>query len=416
MILTLYAALSYLAYPFVWVLLRLRERQGKELKERLNERKGRYSLPRPQGKLIWVHGASVGECLSTLPLIEKLVQSGVQVVVTSGTVTSAQLMEKRLPKGAFHQFIPVDLPTYAAGCIKHFHPDAGLFIESDFWPNILRAAHKANVPLILLNGRISDRSFARWQKAIWFIRAMLSLFVLAFGQTQEDARRLAVLGAKNTVCVGNLKFAALPPPVKEQDLTAALESIGRRPVWVAGSTHDDEEVQAAQVHLQLKKTYPELLTIIVPRHPNRAQDIETKIKELGLSVHLRSRQEDMNSDVYIGDTIGEMGLFYQLSPLIFVGGSLVPFGGQNMLEPMKFGACTFVGPYAFNFKEIVARADQEKALILVKDKEDLAAKLDFYLKDVPARDKVSQRAVALATSETAVLERVYSHLYPWVHA
>lgn len=416
MILTLYAALSYLAYPFVWVLLRIRERQGKELKDRINERKGRYTMARPQGKLIWVHGASVGECLSTLPLIEKLVKSGVRVLVTSGTVTSAQLMAKRLPKGAFHQFIPVDLPTYAAGFVKHFHPDAGLFIESDFWPNILRAAHKANVPLILLNGRISDRSFERWKKALWFIRSMLSLFTLAFGQTKEDARRLSVLGAKNTICVGNLKFAALPPPVKEKELSEALEAIGHRPVWVAGSTHDDEEVQAAEVHMRLKKTYPALLTIIVPRHPNRAVDIEQKLKAMGLSVHLRSRKENMDADIYIGDTIGEMGLFYQLSPLIFVGGSLVPFGGQNMLEPMKFGACTLVGPYAFNFKEIVERADREQALIVVKDKNELAKRLDLYLQDVRAREKVSQKAVALASSETAVLERVYSHLYPWVHA
>ena len=415
MILTLYAALSYLAYPFVWVLLRLRLRHGKESPERINERKGRYTQPRPEGKLIWIHGASVGECLSTLPLIEKLVKSGVQVLVTSGTVTSANLMAKRLPKGAFHQFIPVDLPTYAAGFIKHFHPDVGLFIESDFWPNILRAAHKANVPLILLNGRISDRSFARWQMALWFIRPMLSLFSLAFGQTQEDARRLTELGARQTVCVGNLKFAALPPPVKDQELAEAREAIGRRPVWVAGSTHDDEEVQAADVHLFLKRIYPDLLTVIVPRHPDRAADIEKKIKAKGLSVHLRSRKEDMDADVYIGDTIGEMGLFYQLSPLVFVGGSLVPFGGQNMLEPMQFGACTLVGPYAFNFKEIVERADSERALVVVKDKDELAKRLDFFLQNVRAREQVSQRAVALATSERAVLERVYSRLYPWVH-
>ena len=416
MVLTLYAALSYLAYPFVWLLLRSRLRHGKELPERINERKGRYSTPRPEGKLIWIHGASVGECLSTLPLIEKIVQSGVHVLVTSGTVTSARLMEKRLPKGAFHQFIPVDLPTYAAGFVKHFHPDAGMFIESDFWPNILRTAHKAGVPLILLNGRISDRSFERWRKALWFIRPMLSLFTLAFGQTQEDARRLQVLGAKNTLCVGNLKFAALPPPVKEKDLDIALQDIGRRPVWVVGSTHDNEEVQAAEIHLQLKKTHPDLLTIIVPRHPDRAPAIEQQIKALGLSVHLRSRQEDMKADVYIGDTIGEMGLFYQLSPLIFVGGSLVPFGGQNMLEPMKFGACTFIGPYAFNFKEIVERADRDRALVVVKDKDELAQRLDFFLQDVYARENVGRRAIALATSETAVLERVYEQLSPWVGA
>ena len=415
MILKIYRGLSYLTYPFIQVLLAKRKKKGKEDKRRFKERLGFATTVRPQGKLIWIHGASVGESLSAMPLVNRLVrEKDVTVMVTTGTVTSAELMEKRLPKGAFHQYVPVDYPTYVKRFIRHFHPDVGLFIESDFWPNMLIEAHAQKVPLILLNGRVSDRSFRRWQRAKWFIKPLLHLFALCLGQTQEDARRLGVLGAPNTGCVGNLKFSATPMPIDEDELVAMRNAIGQRPVWVAGSTHDNEEEQAGTVHRLLQTVYPDLLTVIVPRHPNRADDIEKNLLQKGLTVHRRSRGEDVNADVYLGDTIGEMGLFYRLAPIVFVGGSLIPFGGQNMLAPMRAGACTIVGPYAFNFREIVAKAKAQKALIEVKDAVELEQTIKELMQHHTKRQEITVMGQCLANSETAVLDRVYNQLRPWI--
>ena len=414
MILNLYQGLSYLTYPFIRMLLWVRKRNGKEDAVRYRERMGFYTRERPAGKLIWIHGASVGECLSTMSLIEKLTKEGHQVMVTSGTVTSAHLMEKRLPKGAFHQYVPVDYPVFVKRFLKHFHPDVGMFIESDFWPNLLLLSKKNKVPLILLNGRISDRSFARWQKALFLMRPLQKLFVLSFGQTAEDARRLKVLGAQNTVSVGNLKFAANPPTLNEEELFRMKEEIGTRHVWVAGSTHENEEEQEGWIHLLLKSKYPDILTIMAPRHPERSDEIEKKLMKLGLKVHRRSRKENLKADVYIADTIGEMGLIYRLAPLVFVGGSLIAFGGQNMLEPMRAGACTVVGPYAFNFREIVARSVEQKALAVVRDKQELASFLDNMWSNRSEALKMADAGQRLATSEGAVLDRVCAHLSEWI--
>lgn len=416
MILKTYQILSYATYPFVKRLLKKRRAAGKEDAVRGKERMGFYTQPRPEGKLVWIHGASVGETLSSIPLVKALTARGISVMVTSGTVTSAELMAKRLPQGAFHQYIPVDYPTYVRRFLKHFHPDVGMFIESDFWPNILYEAKKQNIPLILLNGRISDKSFRRWSRAKFFIKPLLSCFSFALGQTQEDARRLRVLGAQKASSVGNLKFAATPLPIDEDELVAMRNAIGGRMVWVAGSTHDNEEEQIGDVHVRLKKKYPDLLTILVPRHPHRCDEIEKRLVQKGLVVHRRSRKEDVHADIYLGDTMGEMGLFYRLAPIVFVGGSLIPFGGQNMLEPMRAGACTIVGPYAFNFREIVQKAKQAEALIEVPDAAALEVTLDVMWHQHTKRQALAEKGQALANSETAVLDRVCAQLAPWIDA
>ena len=415
MILKFYHYLTYLAYPFVCVLLRKRLAHGKEDFRRISERKGFYKTPRPDGKLIWLHGASVGECLSMMPLVNYLVSlPNTKVLITSGTVTSADLMKKRLPEGAFHQYIPVDLPTYTKRFVEYWHPDVGLFFESDFWPNILMSAHKANIPLILLNGRISDHSFKSWCRLPFFIKPMLQLFDFGLGQTQEDALRMQKLGFKKTDCVGNMKFAAVPAPFDGSELSKLKSEIGDRFVWVAGSTHDNEEEQIADIHLWLKEKHPNMLSVIAPRHPNRAEQITKMIEAKGLTCHKRSEGQDLNADIYLADTIGEMGLIYRLSKYVFVGGSLIPFGGQNMLEPMRIGACTFIGPYAFNFKEIVERAKSANALIEVKDKKDLADALEACVSDPDRCEQISSAGQALATSETAVLIRVVDVLKPYI--
>ena len=242
----------------------------------------------------------------------------------------------------------------------------------------------------------------------------MNKFTFGLGQTQEDANRMKNLGFQKVDCVGNIKFSAVPAPFNEDELKKLKSQIKRRFVWVAGSTHEDEEMQALEVHQELSKKYKGLLTIIVPRHPERCDELEEKIKQKGFVVHRRSRRQDMNADIFLGDTIGEMGLFYRLSHLVFVGGSLIKFGGQNMLEPMRLGACTLIGPHTFNFKEIVAKAKKQKALIEVQDKKELAKAL-IDLNENPEKAKqISQEGKALANSEASVLERVVDVLKPYL--
>ena len=414
MVLFLYKILIYLFSPLIFVYLWIRYLKNKEDHHRFSERLGKAKKARPTGPLIWMHGASVGECLSMMPLIKKILRENARahVMVTSGTVTSAKLMAERLPERAFHQYIPVDFPFAADRFVRHWQPDAVLWFESDFWPNLLNRIHQAGVPLVLLNGRISDRSFARWQKALWFIRPIQKLFTLSFGQTAEDARRLSVLGAPEVVSVGNLKFAATVPPFDRTVLADLLNQIGNRPRFCAGSTHHPEENFIADIHQAMKNNTPDFLTILSPRHPVRTDEIEKMLKGRGLTVARRSRNEKITpqTDVYLADTIGEMGLIYQLADFVFVGGSLIPFGGQNMLEPMRLRRTVFIGPYAFNFKEIVARAKQENALIEVQSTAELIGNLMQLFKNPEEANIIAQNAEQMALSEMSVLDRVYDTL------
>ena len=410
-----YQCLSILFYPFILLLIIYRLAKGKENFKRINERLGFPKEKRPEGKLIWLHGASVGECLSMLPLVKKLLDEdkSMHIMVTSGTVTSAELMKKRLPERAFHQFIPIDTPLAAHRFVRHWNADAVLWFESDFWPNILKAIYKNKKPLILLNGRISDKSFERWQKFPRIIKSIQSLFTLSFGQTAEDARRLKVLGAQDVVSTGNLKFAAVNPPFDKEELSKIHKLIGDRPVWCMASTHDDEETKGALVHLELKKEFPNLLTVFVPRHPNRADSIIQILNKKGLAVAQRSKQETINekTDIYMADTIGEMGLLYQLAPVVFVGGSLIKFGGQNMLEPMRLSRTVIIGPHAFNFREIVKTAKEQNALIEVQDTTELTQTLKNFFLTPNNYISMQENAHKLATSEMSVLNRVWEILH-----
>ncbi len=410
----LYSLMTILLSPLIFIWLGVRLYRKKEDFSRFNERMGFPSKQRPEGRLIWLHGASVGECLSMLPLIEKILNQdkNTHIMVTSGTKTSADLMQKRLPQRAFHQYIPVDFPWAVRRFVKHWNANAVLWFESDFWPNMLQAVHKNKKTLVLLNGRISDRSFKRWQKAKWFITPLLQKFTLCFGQTKEDAKRLKALGAYDVVCVGNLKFSAVNPPFDEIELSKLVDEIGGRPRAIAASTHENEEEIFIGFHLNLKNSFPNYLSILIPRHPQRADEIEKMCQEKGLIVSRRSRHDNITkkTDVYLADTIGEMGLLYRLAPLVFVGGSLIPFGGQNMLEPMRLGKVVIVGPHTFNFREIVKEACGEGALIQVKTSAEVLGNIDWYLSHPDEMEDIQRLAQSFATSQMAVLSRVYNTL------
>ncbi len=411
MFINIYNTLITILYPLVIKrYIKKRLANGKEDASRFNERVGRPSLKRPDGKLVWLHGASVGESISMLPLIQKIVDTypDAHVMVTTGTVTSADVMNKRLPERAFHQYIPIDNPIFTTRFIKYWHPDVALWFESEFWPSILSCIKRKNIPLILINGRISNKSFKRWQQFDFISKELLSCFHLCLGQSEEDAYRLQVLGAPNTMCLGNIKYAGLPLPIDEEKKSVILKQIGNRTFWLASSTHNDEEIRIAKIHKRLKEKFPDLLTIIAPRHPQRGADIKKESENLGLSVSLRSTQEKITptTDIYIADTIGEMGIWYDISNLVFIGGSLIPHGGQNFIEPSRVRDAVIVGPHMHNFTDAMNRAKKADAIIQVTDTVELEEIVAQLLENKDLLDAKRSLAYNWATSEAKVLDGI----------
>ena len=389
-----------------------RYRRGKENWARMGERRGYASKPRPEGHLAWLHGASVGECLSLMPLIERLQMAGFHVLLTTGTVTSAALAEKRLPAGAIHQFLPLDVPKFVKRFLNHWQPDIVFFAESELWPNFIGNIHRRNVPLVLVNARLSQRSFARWQKIPTLIAKLLSGIDLVLAQSSEDAARLMQLGAARVLVTGNLKFDAPAPPANSEQLATLTGMIGTRPIWVAASTHPGEDELVVQVHSQLAQRFTNLLTIIVPRHPERGPDILRIVEQRKLRGASRSSGAMPTRDVqiYIADTMGELGLFYRLAGLIFMGGSLVPRGGQNPIEPAKLFSAIIYGPHIHNFSEVYQMLQEARGAVQVQNTAQLVEVLTTLLSDVSkfrmmARasfDAVEQRAGATRNVMRAV--------------
>jgi 3-deoxy-D-manno-octulosonic-acid transferase len=335
---------THIASPFARLVLSRRATRGKEDRTRMNERLGIAVTPRPEGRLIWLHGASVGESLSALPLIERLKEDA-NVLVTSGTVTSAALLSKRLPAGVLHQFVPLDTPGAVARFLAHWRPDAGLFIESDLWPNLILQAHARGVKLALVNARISARSAARWRWARKSVAALLTAFDRVLAQDEEVAERFRALGARHVEVVGSLKADAPPLPVDEAALAQMRQMIGARPVLLAAQTHPGEDETILPAHDALRVRFPDLLTILVPRHTERAADLEMLCGARAFRRRSTGGQISGQTAIYIADTMGEMGLFYRLARFCFLGGTLVPLGGHNVLEPARLHCAVLAGPH-----------------------------------------------------------------------
>jgi 3-deoxy-D-manno-octulosonic-acid transferase len=418
MMLYLYRGLSVLGTPFIMIYLYFRKISGKEDSDRFNERLGHPSVVRPSGRLIWVHAASVGESLSILPLIERLVgeNQGLHILVTTGTVTSAQLMRERLPAGAFHQFFPVDHILFVRRFINYWHPDLVLWVESEFWPNMISEVEDQKINMVLINGRVSQKSFAGWRRFNSLIRSLLSSFNLCLGQSDGDVSRLRQMGAKSIKCVGNLKFSGLPLPFDKADFLEITKLIGNRPVWLAASTHAGEEEIAMQVHQRLKCLHADLLTIIVPRNPKRGKKIASQIRRQGINVTLRSSENPISneSEIYVGDTMGEMGLFLRIASIVFIGKSLVPLGGQNPLEAARLNCAIIHGPYMTNFEDILLRLKEADASIQVLNSEDLLSSIKKLLEDTTYCKNIAAAAKAVAANEAGVLDSVVTELKPFI--
>ncbi len=396
--LSAYRTAGYAFRPIAPLFLRLRNSKGKEIAARRSERYGISPIERPKGPIVWVHAASVGETNAVIPLIEQIVETGSQVLLTTVTVTAATMAEKKLPKGAFHQFVPLDIVLFVRRFLDHWQPDMALFVESEMWPIIMSEVNNRDIPLIVVNGRMSERSFARWNKIPFAIKQMFGNMPLCLAQTDQDAERYKALGVEHIEVTGNLKFDVPPLSADEEELQQLRQAVGERPIWIAASTHPGEERLFAEAHKRMSLRIPGLLTIIVPRHPDRGEEVT---KELTAIVPRSQRRTDggpikPDTEIYICDTVGELGLFYRLSRIAFVGGSLADHGGQNPIEPARLGCTILHGPNVANFADVYSALDQSGGGECITSERDLIqslARLMASPSEVHRRSELARHAL-----------------------
>jgi len=411
-----YRFLTDVGAPVISAYLRCRLSRGREDASRFNERLGVPSKNRPPGKLIWCHAASVGEAMSVLSLVKVLKEHypDQHILLTTGTVTSAQMLIGFLPPDVIHQYVPVDRWPYVTRFMDHWRPDRVLWVESEVWPNLLTVIRERRVPSALLNGRMSERSFAQWSWAKGWARDLLSAFSLTLVQTEEDRGRFSALGARDVHCIGNLKFAAEPLPFDEEALERLKAQVRSRKVWLMASTHEGEDEIALNVHMKLRDRWPDLLTIIVPRHPKRGEAIADLIAKTGSSFAQRSKGEapETSTPIYLADTMGELGLFYRLSPITCIGGSFT-WGGHNPIEPAQLGSAMIFGPRMTNFDQIARELIVAKAALQVQTPEVLTATVARLLGAPDSIRALAEIARAFAEKKCHVLDDVLKLLGPW---
>lgn len=415
------AYLAFSARAEGWACRKLEARlaQGKEDPDRINERKGIASVARPDGPLVWLHAASVGESLALLEIIREIEEDWpeVNLLMTTGTRTSAELMAKRLPARVIHQFVPVDALAFVRAFLDHWSPDLAIWTESEFWPAILHETEKRKVPIVSINARLSKKSHDRWRWIPGFMSSMLRRFSLILAQDDDTKTHLARLGAQKgqVITTGTLKEGAQPLEYDEDERARFATVLAGREVWLAASTHPGEETIAAKAHDIARKTNPGLLLILAPRHPERGDDLAAELRDQGWNLAQRSAQEPCTeeTEIYLADTLGEMGLWYRLAPVSFVGGSLVEIGGHNPFEPAGLGSAILNGPHVANFAGIYRRFADAGAAIEIQDAASLASGVSETL-----RPDIAARAATAAwdiTSEGAgVTDVVIEHLEPYL--
>jgi len=408
----LYRLFTNVGGPLVEGLLRRRLSQGKEDAARISERRGVASLPRPDGKLIWIHAASVGESQSSLALIAKLLEAEPEthVLQTTGTMTSAHLMQERLPPRSFHQFVPVDRLSWVRAFLDHWQPDIALWMESELWPNLVQETARRNIPSVLVNARMSRRSFGRWRRFSGTARKLLGTFSLCLAQTEEQADFLRHLGASPVQYLGNLKFSAAALPAELSALSNAKAELGDRPLWLAASTHPGEEEMAADVHDRLSMEWPDLLTVIVPRHPARGDEIAKALRARGRSVSLESSGDGFAGDIYVADTLGELGFFYRLATVAFIGGSMASHGGHNPLEAAQLDCAVVLGPDMGNFATVASELLDAGGALQVSDGVAVADAVAKLLRDPAAQARQAAAATQVASDNAGAVVRIHEEI------
>ncbi|MEO1281917.1 MAG: glycosyltransferase N-terminal domain-containing protein [Pseudomonadota bacterium] len=388
-------------------ILKRRERRGKEDLTRRGERLGNPSQPRPDGPLVWLHAASVGETNAIAPIIQGLKQRrpDLNILLTTGTTTSAAVATERLSQCAIHQYVPIDVPSYVRRFLDHWRPDLAVLTESEIWPNLILESKARGTPITLVNGRMSSRSFSRWKARLKTAEALFGRIETVLCQDDLMAYRFQQLGVRNVIKTGNLKYDAAPPPIDPEAHLELTKAIGVRPIWLAASTHAPEESIIGEAHRRLAATANDLLTIIVPRHPARGVQIAEDLKMQGLRVAQRSDglRPDNTTDIYIADTIGEIGTFFALAPVAFIGGSLSETGGHNPIEAIKRDCAVITGPHIKNFEETYQQLlSNSAALSVASDKELADAVARLLQNSVEASSMVTRARHVIETKSGAL--------------
>jgi len=415
--LALYAVATRLVEPLAPRLLHARAAQGKEEPSRIGERLGRSSASRPAGDLVWLHGVSVGESLSLLPLIAALRtrRPELAILVTSSTVTSAALLAKRLPHGVLHQYAPLDTPRATRRFLDHWRPAAALFVESELWPNLILAAQARGIRLALLSARITQASAAGWGRAPASARKLLAAFDLILPQDDASAERLRRLGAQ-TQGELNLKLAGAPPPVDRAVVEHLRDAAGGRAIILAASTHPGEEPLIAEA---VRAAAPDALLVIAPRHPDRGQTIAAELLGQGFAVARRAAGEPATATtgIYVADTLGELGALIAAADVVVMGGSFVNgVGGHNPLEPARLGAAIVTGPEVFNAAQTYASMFAAGAAIEAGDAEALTRHLRGLLAYPAIARRLREAALAYAGRQSAQLDEAMALLTPLLPA
>lgn len=415
-LLRLYRGVTGLALPLVYRSVSKKLRRADVPEARIRERMGASTQPRPDGPLIWFHGASVGESLSVLTLISRLGERlpEAQFLTTSGTATSAELVGRRLPPRTRHQFLPLDAPAAVSAFYDHWAPDAGIFVESELWPNILMQGHARGIPLALLNARMSAESVRGWTRFPKTAKQVLGVFSVMLTQNRDVADNLRAMGADPAkVSAGiNLKATSAPLPVDDQLLDDLQAVLNGRPLWVASSTHPGEEEVVLEAHKTLLANTPELCLLLVPRHPERGAAVADLIAQAGLQYAQRSSGDALRTEtsVYLADTLGETGTWYALCHIVFLGGSLAPVGGHNPFEPAQAGAAVLTGPHVTNFAETYAPLLSTGGAVEVSDARTLAQAVQNWLRDPQALQAARDAAAAYTQAQGAKLDQVIDTL------
>lgn len=417
-LLGLYAGLLEAGAPLLDLYLARRMRAGREDAKRFDERRGIASVPRPAGFLIWFHAASVGESMSMLRLLDRLLEErrDLRILVTTGTVTSAAMVADRLGDRVIHQYIPIDRRAWVERFLAYWRPDCAVWIESEIWPNLLDGIARRGIPAALVNARMSERSHRRWSWAPATIARLLATFDLCLAQTEQEAGRLGELGARDVRYVGHLKFAADPLPADPCILASLRQATDQRPLWVLASSHEGEDEIAIAAHQRLAARFPNLLTVIVPRHVKRGTAIAALASTAGLTVSLRSAglPPGRGDAVYVADSMGELGLWYRLAGIACIGGSLVPVGGHNPIEAAQLDCALLYGPHMFSMSGIAAELQAENAVTVVDSEERLADAIGRLLEDRPAALAMAAAARNVAERNRHVLDRAFAALDPLI--
>ncbi|MBB4953857.1 3-deoxy-D-manno-octulosonic-acid transferase [Agrobacterium vitis] len=405
------------AYPCAGLFLAARASKGKEDRARRMERLGHAAADRPRGPLVWVHAASVGEMAAVTTLMRELRRCGIHVLLTTGTVTSAQIAATRLRDEVIHQYVPLDLLPAVRRFLDYWQPDLAIGVDSEIWPATLQTLHDRRISQVLVNARLSDRSFDRWKRHPQVASSLFSKLAMVIAKSDLDGEKFRDLGAWPVIISGNIKVDTEAPPVDLEVLGSYQKQIGHRKTWSAISTADGEERVAAMVHRALKAHMGQL-SIIVPRHPERADDIEAMMVQQGLNVARRSRGDVITpeTDVFLGDSMGEMGLYLRLTEIAFVGRSLVAgAGGGNPMEPAVLGCAVLSGPHVENFRESYQRLVRHGSARVVRDAETLAKAVHFLMNNPLARHKMGDAGIAAVQDMRGALAITVKALEPYIN-